>query len=335
MKYFLFLLTLLTFHVSRFTSMAWCGFQSTPVSIKAEAMGGAFVGMADDSSSLFLNPAGLSTLNRPELSMMYGSPIYGLEGLNLSQGYAAMGLPINRMFSMGLGGTLFKASGILSEYQAVAGVSARLGSRIAVGANATYLYHSYDIGKDPFYAQESVFANGISKGAVGVDLGVLAFITKNIQIGLSARHMNSPDIGLRDEDPVPREIRMGTLFRTRFANLLFDLEQRNNGLGIGSNSQDTTWRAGVEVPMRALALRLGANSNAFTAGLGVQIGPFGLDYAFAMFNDLKVSNYGTQLLSMSFKFGESRGPARASRKKSKDGWDGDGSNSILDFILIR
>lgn len=300
-------------------------------------MGGAFVGLADDASTLFLNPAGLSNLQRPELSMMYGSPLYGLQELSLSEGYASFALPINRMFSMGLGGTLFKAAGILSEYQGVAGLSARLGSRVSLGANATYLYHSYDIGKDPFYSNEPVFANGISKGAVGVDAGVLAYLNRYLQIGLSVRNLNMPDVGLRDEDPVARSITMGTLFRTRYANLLFDLEQRNNGLGAGSNSQDTTWRVGAEVPIKAFSLRAGANSNALTAGLGVQFGSFGLDYAFALLNNIKVSNYGTQLLSVSFKFGEAKpAPASSTRKSYKNRINAEESNgSFWDFLLAR
>ncbi len=43
---------------------------------RANAMGGAFIGMADDASAAYSNPAGLTILPKPEVSVEYKSAKY-------------------------------------------------------------------------------------------------------------------------------------------------------------------------------------------------------------------------------------------------------------------
>src|SRR5271155_544728 len=81
---------------------ARASFQDTPLSVKAEAMGGAFVAAADDATAVMINPAGLPNLDRPEADMMYGKLLAGLDGVNVSQGYLALGLPVTRSVAAGV-----------------------------------------------------------------------------------------------------------------------------------------------------------------------------------------------------------------------------------------
>ena len=80
---------------------AWASFQNTPFSIKAEGLGGAFVGIADDPTAVFINPAGLVNLRYPEVALMYGKPFAGLEGIDLSEGYTALAFPIGERVAFG------------------------------------------------------------------------------------------------------------------------------------------------------------------------------------------------------------------------------------------
>ncbi|MBI4057105.1 MAG: conjugal transfer protein TraF, partial [Elusimicrobia bacterium] len=238
-------------------SHAWASFQSTPKCIKTEAMGGAGVAMPDDACALLINPSGLATLDRAELSMEYGSPIAGLQDLPLNEGHLALGIPIGRRWSVGAGGTFFRAPGLLSEYQAMGGASVLLGP-VSIGANLNYLYHNYEIANDPVYANEIVFANGHSKGALGLDIGLTAFVTKNLRLGFSGRNLNKPDVGLASEDPVPPIITLGLGAITRYANFALDFENRNDGLGLTDSNQNT-WKVGMEIPLSILFFRAGYN----------------------------------------------------------------------------
>ena len=308
-------------------SSGHASFQDMPQSIKASAMGGAFVALADDPSAVFINPAGLINLQAPEISFMYGKPLAGLDGVDLSQGYSAIGLPVGKRLALGLRADMFRATGLLSEYQIGGGLSALLMPKLAIGVGAAYLYHSYDIARDPAYAGSGVFANRTSKGAVGVNLGLLGFITHQLQLGASISNLNRPDVGLESADPVAREIRLGGLYKMRFLRILGEVSQASDGQGVSQNN----WRMGIEIPIYAVALRTGANNTGLTAGMGLRFGPFGLDYAFGMMSNISASNSGNQMVAISYKIGETSHPRTwmPERLERKQGTNWDGSPELI------
>jgi len=275
---------------------AWASFQDIPKSVKAEALGGAFVALADDPSSSFINPAGLVNMHSLQGSLMYGKPLYGVNDLDISEGYMALGLPLGNRAAAGLQADIYKAVGLVSEYQLGGGFGLLATPKLAVGCTASYLYHNYDIGHDPAYSGQSVFASGTSKGAVGVHLGVLMFLTPKLQFGASAINLNKPDIGLVVPDIVPRELKFGALYRLPYAELLAEVEQRDD-----TATKTNNWKLGVEVPLPRVALRAGVNDHALTAGFGLQLGSFGVDYAFHMLKTVSASNSGSQFLSVSYR----------------------------------
>ena len=278
------------------SSAAWASFQDIPKSVKAEALGGAFVALADDSSAGFINPAGLVNVHSLQGALMYGKPLYGVNDVDISEGYMSLGLPLGSRVSASLQGTLYKAVGLVSEYQFGGGLGVLAIPQLAVGGAVSYLHHSFDIGSDPAFSGQSAFASGTSKGAVGVNLGVLMFLTPKLQFGASAINLNKPDVGLIVPDIVPREIKFGALYRLPYAELLAEVEQRDDAA-----SKTNNWKLGVEVPLPRVALRAGINDNALTVGFGLQLGSFGVDYAFHMLKTVATSNSGSQFLSVSYR----------------------------------
>ena len=74
-------------------------FLSLGVGARALGLGGAFVGVADDVTASFWNPAGLAQLNRKELSLMHAETF----GSFLNQDFVAFALPLreqNRMSTL-------------------------------------------------------------------------------------------------------------------------------------------------------------------------------------------------------------------------------------------
>ena len=65
-------------------------FLSLGVGARALGLGGAFVGVADDATACFWNPAGLAQLNRKELSLMHAETFGSL----LNQDFIAFALPL-------------------------------------------------------------------------------------------------------------------------------------------------------------------------------------------------------------------------------------------------
>ena len=55
-----------------------------PPGARSQAMGGAFIGLADDATAAYVNPAGLVQLSNPELMTQFTSVTTGLHSHNFS-----------------------------------------------------------------------------------------------------------------------------------------------------------------------------------------------------------------------------------------------------------
>lgn len=308
------------------------GFAKASTGVAAEALGGTFAAKADDPTAVFMNPAGISQLKRAEATFMYGKPYWGLEGVALSESHFAAGLPLTRRLTLGFGANLFDADKRLKEQETVVGASFQATPRFSVGLNLSYLYHSYSFGGDAAAAQDPVFANGRSKGALGVDAGGLFQATDKLRLGLSIRHLNKPDVGLASKDPVPMEWRTGAMYSFKRFNLLGDVMLRDRGAGV-ADRQELVWSLGGEWVLQPLklpgspemALRAGVNSRQqLTAGFGVRVKDVSVDYAMTLVETLMEDNSGTHRLSLGYRFGPSRRD-KNSRPSTSGGSNGKGA----------
>ena len=138
------------------------------------ALGDAFIAVADDNNGIYWNPAGLTQINRPALSSIYGSWLTGINFASLS--YIS---PLNR-FSYGLsfgyvnygeiaettldqpGGT--GRSFTPSDYVLYSSLAYKLTPALSVGLNAKYLTESID---------------GDNASGLGADAGLFGLATKS------------------------------------------------------------------------------------------------------------------------------------------------------------
>ncbi len=74
-------------------------FESSEASARSMGMGGAFVGVADDSSALFFNPAGLGNLRGIDLAVDHQ---IGLAGI--TEDLLILGLPLGQGYGLGISG---------------------------------------------------------------------------------------------------------------------------------------------------------------------------------------------------------------------------------------
>ena len=110
--------------------------------------------------------------------------------------------------------------------------------KICVGTNLKYLNHMFILDPYTLAMNDPVFASGNSKGAFAADIGVQCVMSDDKQyqavMGFAAKNINQPDIGLKTEDLVPAELRLGfaaTFYGKVTISPALDIGYRNQGYG--------------------------------------------------------------------------------------------------------
>jgi len=264
---------------------------------RALAMGSAFVGVADDSSTMLWNPAGLSVLQNAEIALHHNSWLAGI-----SQETVVLGVPV-----AGLGG--FGLSVNYVNYGTFAGyddTGARVGdysaSRFGVG-----LGWGKEVMKDlsaGISLKESMqtFASS-NYSDVSADLGVLWSPAKNWRLGAAYSNLGTGVAGYSSASV----LRAGGSYRV-------DFDKTNQMLFAASGALEpqgvNRLQVGVEeTAFSALAFRLGYQANladnqiqgmaGLTAGAGFSYKGLMLDYAYLPFGDLGAA----QRISLTYQFG--------------------------------
>lgn len=140
------------------------------VGARPAGLAGAFIALADDANSPFLNPAGMPQLKRVELTSDY-AVLYGVDGLGQITVSGVAPTPIGAfgLFVHQLGGTLYRESTLGLAY------GRTLGPYVAVGALARL-------------QRLSIERYG-SVGDLAIDTGVLFHLPQGVRLGIVARNL--------------------------------------------------------------------------------------------------------------------------------------------------
>lgn len=264
-----------------FQSEGEAAFENVGIVARPMGMGGTYTALADDTSAMIWNPAGLAKVNESEIGLNY-TELYGL----VSYSFVAWAHPLRMGRTLGV--SLSSSSDPDGLYQElILGISAaeEIVSNLHVGLNIKYLSSAANIGE-------------ISVGSSGggaVDVGVqYTLASGRIALGLAfpnlLSHVRYRRTSLKNaeatnytENPL-RESRVGVALRLdiltpRFTNATFAVEATNGGLILGGE-----YVIG-DAERRAASVRLGGRftegvSRGITAGFGYRFGSLQLDYAF-------------------------------------------------------
>lgn len=242
------------------------------VGARAAAMGDAFTAVADDSTSLYWNPAGLVRIEKHELSTMYNMWFEGI-----SQGYVSVGFPL-------LGGTM----GLGTNYVSMGDLEGRDES-----GNPTGTFQASDlavcIGFAGRLGKLSLgLSGGMVRSTVAADsnsaflgtVGGLFEIGKNFSVGAVAQNLGTK-LG---EDSLPLILKAGLALEVGSFFLAADIGK--------SQDTDLYYCVGIESWIGSVvALRAGYRTGrdvgpGWTAGLGFKMGGFALDYAYVPYSNL-------------------------------------------------
>jgi hypothetical protein len=246
-------------------------------SVKASALGGSFVALADDPTTIFYNPAGLLFTDESQLSFAQNNWLLGTSYSTLcyshSQGKDALGLALSRI-SFGEiqettgtdrtgTGRYFSPGSLLCMFS-----WARDMRWAYVGASAKILQQNLDTYQE----------NGL-----GLDAGLLSRTPiDNLRAGASILNLGTSG--------------GNTLPLTLIFGLYYDINDKWSVLGdlrMPRDNNATIHLGGEYTPLSFLTLRGGISSRNeegsggnYSLGLGLHFGKFNLDYAYVPYAEL-------------------------------------------------
>ncbi|OGR66567.1 MAG: hypothetical protein A2X31_04410 [Elusimicrobia bacterium GWB2_63_22] len=274
-------------------------FSREGVGARALGLAGSFAGIADDASAIYWNPAGLSLLGKPELTLNHITLFSGT-----SSDFIGFGLPLKRLGALGAG-YLRQTSGGFQKRETpfdtptsfdIANSMLQLGWAIGVPAEYTpdILRGKVSLGFGVKSVAQRVAAAGGS--GTGADAGLLYRHDKGFFVGIAVQNIMSPSITLVSKNvSFPRVVDVAPAYtRGLGKDLKVSLAARTNHYGGRFHPA-----GGLELRyLGKFAFRSGLEAKGISLGAGAQLANYQFDYA-VLLHELAPSH----IISFSLKFG--------------------------------
>ncbi|MCU7495608.1 MAG: PorV/PorQ family protein [Ignavibacteria bacterium] len=291
-------------------------FMAIGVGGRANAMGGAYVAVANDVTAGYWNPAALARIDYPEISLMYSQNFGNLVNYN----YASAALPYGDDMSFGLSIIRLGVDGIPDTRQALVddankgnviydiySPNARIDpSRVKEFSNADWAFY-FTFAKrhsDKLYygANVKLIRRDIaeySATGIGFDVGILYQPTGRLSLGANVQDITTTLVAWNTgtNELISPTAKTGIAYTFDFLygkvtpaagfDMRFENRRFASQMNIGPVSLD--FRGGLEYSYNdILAVRMGYNDiKDFTVGAGVRLPKLNIDYSFAHFSGAK------------------------------------------------
>lgn len=306
------LLIVLPFYTPIFavTEYKYAGeFLNVGVGARALGMGGAFVAVADDATAAYWSPGGLSHLKSKEVTFMYSQQFDNFVKTNFisyahpTSKWGTFGISWLRLGVEDIPKTGFiDANGNLMqdfndknndgikdpdelyiERPTIVGTFDDVENGIFLSYGLGITKH-LSTGLNLKIIRQSLSIH--SSSGVGFDIGIMSELFSGLKIGLNIQDIPKTNITwdlTGHKDVIPTSVRLGVAYKGDISSL--------KSVAVFSWSMDTkydtTMHYGVEWwLMKALALRLGLDDGRLSAGAGLKIAEFQVDYAFIGHEDI-------------------------------------------------
>ncbi len=274
-------------------------FLNIGVGAKPAAMGEAYTAVTGDLISVHWNPAGISSLVKPELNFTHSLWFEDISYSNFTGGIPAMGgyaaISISRLSAGPIDKYDFMGE-TLGETYTPRDLSALLSyaagnERFSMGVSARFILSEID---------------GERGSSFSSDVGIQRKFGK-INTGISALNLGTDMRFRKTKEPLPAILRTGILYPFEMLGASFNLTcDLNYSFRSGSRanagiSSDFNFRiekrdfiSGYSFEILTISPRIGIKSNTegldslsrLTAGFGVSYADFSFDYAWGKFGDL-------------------------------------------------
>lgn len=246
---------------------------------RALGMGGAFVGVADDATAAYWNPAGLTWMTGWEVTGMYTG------GMNVDRSHNYVSFARNS--DWGAYAASWQNAGMSDIEQR--GADGRLIGDFNFSDNALQLslakrWDVFALGLSGKYLRESIGAEVEGDDAAsgfGLDLGAGLELTEYARVGVSALNIAGKLGSVEDVNDIPATLRAGVgIVPMDGLTAAFDVEKTRD-------EDDYRFHAGAEYAVGinddlGAAVRMGLNHDKFAGGLGISFDFLRFDYAYVV-----------------------------------------------------
>ncbi|MEI7812083.1 MAG: PorV/PorQ family protein [Ignavibacteria bacterium] len=287
---------------------------------RANGMGGAFSSVANDVTSGYWNPAGMATLDYPQIALMYSQNFGNLVNYN----YAAVGIPYGVDMSFGLSIIRLSVDGIPDTREALVDAEGNViydisdprarqidPSKVKEFSNADWAFFftfaKRQSGEFYYGANVKIIRRDLaefSATGIGFDVAALYFPTERLTLGVNLQDVTTTLVAWstgRNELITPTakvgasyafDFLWGKVIPAADIDMRFENRRYASQFNIGPVSFDV--RAGMEYSYKNLfAMRMGYNDvRDFTLGAGIKLPKLNIDYSFAKFAGLKENGLG-------------------------------------------
>ncbi len=300
-KFFIFLFSILYC----LFSVGYADFADLGVGARQQGLGNAFVGISDDVSSIYYNPAGLGFLRRGEFIADYSRLYIGLDDeSNLNNGFLGVVYPLKfrkNYGAVGIGLLNFSFSGVYQENSFYISYGKKVLNKLSLGGNIKFLSESYT--QDDYTKIDPVFEYGkkSSLQTFGMDIGGIYNFLPRFFYGFTFININQPDIGLRKSEKLPIIFKMGVGYKEKDLNVGFDfiLRDKDNIISFGFERWFFKHQFGVRT-----GFEFGSREyRKLAVGSSYDSGTIRIDYAFSLPLVGIKDTYGIHRISVGYKFG--------------------------------
>jgi outer membrane protein OmpA-like peptidoglycan-associated protein len=250
---------------------------------RAAAMGEGFIGLSDDATACYWNPAGLAQLEKFETFLSHQEWFYGFR-----DEYISFGLPVGKG-GLGLGAAYSRVDGV--EHWTV---NNNPGDTFATQAGFIALSYGHEITN--FFLLGATVKGlyddlKVQKGTgLCADLGFIFKLGDRFNIGLAGQNLG---LGVQYGDetqPLPMQLKIGSCIKPNHFNIVSDFTLPIDNIPYGS--------IGIEWNIKnVFAFRAGYRSgpqdlfslgwqNGMSFGCGIFLGKVAVDYAFVPYGSL-------------------------------------------------
>lgn len=298
----------------------FASFEPLPVGGRAAGMGEAYSAIVDDVFSLYYNPAGVLQMTRPEIGTYYSQLYPGLtDNSQISRMFVAYGQPYGkngRHGGIGASYLSLELPGLYKEESLGVTYGREFQHRWNLGGTVKLLRKQ--IGSDEYTSNainpetgnstgsaDPLLAKSRSASALGLDIGMQYRLNQAYALGVTARNMNSPDIGIGSgKDAAPAVYSAAVARRWRSGSL--DLEVTN----WTSSANNLRFALGGEHWFKnGFGLRAGAgfgsrNYSSLSFGASYKMESIQFDYATILPLQGISGTLGIQQVSLSIRLGK-------------------------------
>ena len=256
------------------------------VGAKAIGMGESQVAEANDLYASYWNPAGLAKIHHPQFGLMHNEWFEGInhEFLGFVQPMGEAGVIGGSIIYMSFGeiqgrDANGKETQVFRPYDLalVLSYARRLGSRLALGANAKLVREEIDT---------------VSAQALAYDVGGLyTFSNQPLSLGFNLQHLGTQATFVEDSFSLPFNIKVGGAYKLLEDRLTIVTDVNR------PSDNNITGAFGIAIAVSELLhlrtgykYRVGGNdlgtASGLTGGVGFRIESFQIDYAFVSFGKL-------------------------------------------------